>query len=189
MITIYVPSDSAAISVGADAVASALVEEARRRGFSVRLVRNGSRGMFWLEPLIEVALPGGRVAYGPVSPADVPTLFDAGFLTGGSHPLSLGVTEELPWLKRQERLTFARCGITDPLRLNDYRAHGGFNGLTKALALSGMEIVREVNESGAAAPGFRPASNGRPFTRLMPTRSMCAAMPMKVIAAPSPIAW
>ncbi len=100
------------------------------------MIRNGSRGMFWLEPLVEVETPRGRVAYGPVSADSVPGLFDAGFLEGKAHPLCLGLTEEIPFLKKQERLTFARCGITDPLSLSDYMSHGGYRGLEKAIKLT-----------------------------------------------------
>ena len=114
-VKIFVPRDSTALALGADETAQAILAEAKRRGVEIELVRNGSRGMFWLEPLVEVALPQGRVGYGPVSEDDVVSLFDAGFTTGGAHALALGLTEEIPFLKRQERLTFARIGITDPL--------------------------------------------------------------------------
>ena len=113
--TVYVPADSAALSVGAESVAQALTREAATRGAQVRVVRNGSRGLFWLEPLVEVATPRGRVAYGPVTVKDVPSLFDAGFLTGGKHALGHGVTDELQFLKSQQRLTFARVGLIDPV--------------------------------------------------------------------------
>ncbi len=84
--TVYVPRDAAALSMGAEAVAEAIRREAGRRRAALRLVRNGSRGLLWLEPLVEVATPAGRVAYGPVAAEDVPALFDAGFLQGGDHP-------------------------------------------------------------------------------------------------------
>jgi formate dehydrogenase iron-sulfur subunit len=116
-VRVYVPGDSAALSVGADEVAAAILREAARRGLAVDLVRNGSRGLFWLEPMIEVEAAAGRVAYGPVAAGDVLSLFKDGFLEGGAHPLAQGPTEEIPYLKQQERLTFARCGITDPLSL------------------------------------------------------------------------
>src|SRR5690606_40781717 len=106
-ITLFVPKDSAAIAVGADDVASAIAREAASRGLSVDIVRNGSRGLLWLETLVEVQTPQGRVAYGPVEPADVPGLFDAGWLQGKPHTLAHGLTEEIPYLKNQERLTFA----------------------------------------------------------------------------------
>ncbi len=161
--SVYVPRDAAALSVGADAVAAAIRAEASRRGLPLRVVRNGSRGMLWLEPLVEVATDAGRVAYGAVTPADVPSLFDAGFLTGGPHPLGQGLTEEIPFFKKQERLTFARCGVIDPLSVEDYRAHGGFRGLENALAMTPAEIVATVTELGLRGRGgaaFRPASNG-----------------------------
>src|SRR5215469_11018259 len=141
MIRVYVPGDSAALSVGADEVAAAILSEAARRGLALDLVRNGSRGLFWLEPMVEVATPEGRIAYGPVTAADIPGLFEVGFLQGGTHLLRQGPTEEIPYLKNQERLTFARCGITDPLALADYEAHGGFAGLRKAVALEPAVIV------------------------------------------------
>ena len=151
--TIYVPGDSAALSVGADSVAKALVQEAASRHLDVAIVRNGSRGMFWLEPLVEVETSRGRVAYGPVSAEDVPKLFDAGLTDGKPHPLFLGPTEEIPYLKNQERLTFARCGITDPLSLSDYVRHGGYQGLQRALTLAPAAIVDEVSNSGLRGRG------------------------------------
>src|SRR5690242_10767741 len=157
MIRVYVPGDSAALSVGADEVAAAILGEAARRGLALDLVRNGSRGLFWLEPMVEVetaqGLPGGRIAYGPVTAADIPGLFEVGFLSGGTHLLSQGPTEEIPYLKNQERLTFARCGITDPLSLADYEQHGGFAGLRQALALEPAVIVEQVTRSGLRGRG------------------------------------
>lgn len=150
---VYIPRDAAALSVGADEVAAALSLEAERRGIDIHLVRNGSRGMLWLEPLVEVSTPAGRVAYGPVSATDVAELFDAGFLTGEPHPLGHGLTEEIWYLKHQERLTFARCGVIDPLSVEDYRAHGGFVGLERALTMSGAEICAEVTDSGLRGRG------------------------------------
>ncbi len=150
---IYVPVDSTALSLGADKVAQAIAAEAAKRGIAIELVRNGSRGAFFLEPLVEVQTPAGRVAYGPVQPKDVAALFDAGFVTGGRHLLSLGLTDDMPYLKNQERLTSARIGITDPLSLDDYVDHGGFVGLDNALAMSGADVVKEVTESGLRGRG------------------------------------
>lgn len=151
--TIYIPKDAAALSVGADDVAEAIAAEAARRRLSINIVRTGSRGMLWLEPLVEVALPEGRVAYGPVTVQDVPALFDTGFLSAANHWLSLGFTEEIPYLKNQERLTFARCGVIDPLSEEDYQNHGGFDGLKRALSMTPAEICAEVRESGLRGRG------------------------------------
>jgi formate dehydrogenase iron-sulfur subunit len=144
--TIYVPCDSAAASVGADDVAAAIASAVGQRRLDVRIVRNGSRGMFWLEPLVEVATPAGRTAYGPVAARDVAGLFDAGFLEGGAHALRLGPTEDIPYLKNQERLTFARVGITDPRSLADYEQHGGWRGLRAAIAMPGTFSDRMIME-------------------------------------------
>jgi len=146
MSRIYVPRDSAARSVGADEVATAL-------GLAGHdIVRNGSRGLLFLEPLIEVETAQGRIAYGPVTVEDVPSLLTA--LKGdGQHRLRLGNIEEHPYLKNQERLTFARCGITDPVSIADYVKHGGFEGLKKALSMTGAGIVAEVTESGLRGRG------------------------------------
>jgi formate dehydrogenase iron-sulfur subunit len=152
-IRIFVPIDAAALSVGADAVAQAILCEAQARGVVVDLLRNGSRGMLWLEPLVEVETAQGRIAYGPVTARDVADLFEAGFLRGGAHALHLGVTEKLDWMKRQQRLTFERVGVTDPLSLADYQSHGGFAGLKAALALTGAEIVETVKVSGLRGRG------------------------------------
>jgi len=147
---IYDPRDAAAKAVGADAVAAAVSAEAAARGLPVELVRNGSRGMVWLEPLLEVETPEGRIAFGPVTAADVAALFDTGF---GAHPKALGLTAEIPFLKKQTRLTFARVGVIDPLSLSEYEAHGGLAGLRKALTLSPEAIVAEVTDSGLRGRG------------------------------------
>jgi formate dehydrogenase iron-sulfur subunit len=153
MIRIYVPRDSAALAVGADAVAKVIAKEAATKKISIQIIRNSSRSMFWLETFVEVETPKGRVGYGPVSDKDVKGLFAAGFHEGKKHKLGHGLVEDLPYLKNQERLTFARAGITDPLSLDDYIAHGGFAGLKKALGLSGADIVREVTDSGLRGRG------------------------------------
>ena len=150
---IYVPRDSSAISLGAEKVFKAIKNEASNRGIKIEIIRNGSRGLFWLETMVEVETPQGRVAYGPVNPADVSSMFDKEFYLGKKHPLSLGVTSEIKWLKNQERLTYARVGITDPVSLKDYETHDGFKGLRKALNLKPQKIVDEVTDSGLRGRG------------------------------------
>jgi formate dehydrogenase iron-sulfur subunit len=152
-VTIYVPCDAAALSVGADETVAAIAAEADRRGVQIQLVRNGSRGLLWLEPLVEVDAAGTRMAYGPVQAADVAGLFEAGFLHAKPHALSLGATAEIPYLKKQERLTFARVGLTDPRSLSDYLAHGGYRGLSAALAMTPADIVASVTASGLRGRG------------------------------------
>ncbi len=143
---IYVPADSAAKALGADDVARAIIDEAARRGQEITLVRNGSRGMIWLEPLVEVETASGRTAFGPVTPKDAAALLD-GTLAG------LGPVESIPFFARQNRLTFARCGLIDPLSLADYEAHGGLSGLRRALAMDSAGIVQEVTNSGLRGRG------------------------------------
>jgi formate dehydrogenase iron-sulfur subunit len=152
-VTIFIPRDAAALAVGAEKVARAIAGEIEARGLDARIVRNGSRGMVWLEPLVEVSTDHGRVAYGAVTPGDVTGLFDAGLIDGGDHPLCLGLTEGIPFLRQQTRLTFARCGVTDPLCLDDYRRYEGLKGLTNALGMAPAEIVAQVTDSGLRGRG------------------------------------
>ena len=152
-VRIYVPRDSAALAVGAERVVRAFQAEIISRKLDAVIVRNGSRGMHWLEVLVEVETPHGRIAYGPVAAKDVSGLLDAGMLDGMPHPLCQGLTEEIPFLKNQTRLTFARCGITDPLSLEDYKALGGLSGLERALGMTSLDIVREVTDSGLRGRG------------------------------------
>jgi formate dehydrogenase iron-sulfur subunit len=152
-IKVFVPRDSAALALGADEVATALLAQAKQCGLDLDVVRNSSRGMFWLEPMVEVQTPAGRVAYGPVAHGDVTGLLDAQFYTGADHPLRQGLTDELAYLKNQERLTFARMGITDPLSLEDFEAHEGFTGLRRSLSMSATEVVQQVLDSGLRGRG------------------------------------
>ena len=144
----YVPADAAACAVGADDVAARIAALP-----GVELVRNGSRGLLWLEPLVEVATPQGRVAYGPVTAADVESLVAADFLNGGDHALKLDDIEQHPWFAAQDRVTFTRVGLIDPRSLDDFRAHGGYRGLLRALAMEDIAIVEEVLASGLRGRG------------------------------------
>jgi formate dehydrogenase iron-sulfur subunit len=150
---IYVPCDVAALAVGAEAVARAFAAEFSARGLDVQTVRNGSRGLFWLEPLVEVETLRGRIAYGPVTAADVPSVLDAMLADGGAHRLRIGIADQHPFLAAQTRLTFARCGIIDPRSIADHRAHGGGRGLARALEIGPAAIVDEVTKSGLRGRG------------------------------------
>lgn len=146
---IYLPLDSAAVALGADELAADIQATAAANGSDLTLIRNGSRGMIWLEPLAEVVIDGVRHGFGPLEPGDVAGLF--GDLS--AHPKALGPVDELPWMKAQTRLTFARVGVIDPLSLADYRAHGGLSGLERALDMTSAEIVTEVTDSGLRGRG------------------------------------
>jgi len=150
---LFVPNDATAVACGADKVARKLEHELAARGVTADITRNGSRGLFWLEPLIEVETERGRVGYGPVKASDIEGLLHAGLLHGGDHPLCVGLVDELPYLKKQTRLTFARVGIIDPLSLTDYEAHGGYRGLKRALEIGPAATVEEVVESGLRGRG------------------------------------
>jgi formate dehydrogenase iron-sulfur subunit len=152
-IKIFVPRDSSALSLGADATAAAIVREAAVRKVDIQIVRNGSRGLLWLEPVVEVVTASGRIAYGPVMADDVSSLFDAKFYEGGKHALSLGDIEQHPYFKSQQRLSFARVGVIDPVSVAEYVAHGGYKGLKNALTMQTQDIVKAVTDSGLRGRG------------------------------------
>jgi formate dehydrogenase iron-sulfur subunit len=147
-VKVFVPRDAAALALGADAVASLLAQVG-----DVTIVRTGSRGLHWLEPMVEAETAAGRIAYGPVGVGDISGLIEAGMLEGGAHRLRLGKPEEIPWLARQTRLTFARCGIVDPLSLDDYRAHDGLKGLARAIEIGPAATIETVTQSGLRGRG------------------------------------
>ena len=153
MTKVFVPMDSAALSMGANEVAQAISDQATKSGLDVTVVRNGSRGMLWLEPLVEVETEAGRIGYANVTADQIPDLIAAGFLSGSAHDSCLGLVEELDFLKNQTRITFARVGVTDPLSLVDYEANGGLKGLRNAIAMTSAKIVDEVTESGLRGRG------------------------------------
>ncbi|UXU74940.1 MULTISPECIES: formate dehydrogenase beta subunit [unclassified Paracoccus (in: a-proteobacteria)] len=142
---VWVPLDAAARALGADEVAAALA-----RDFTV--TRNGTRGMIWLEPLVEVERDGIRYGYGPVAAQDVEGLMQA-IRSGNDHPLALGPVEDLPWMQAQQRLTFARVGIIDPLSLSEFEAHGGLAGLVRAIEIGPRRIIDELTQSGLRGRG------------------------------------
>src|SRR5262249_23254766 len=148
----FIPCDAGALAVGADEVAAAIREVANDRMLEVEIVRTGSRGLYWLEPMVEVETPTGRIAYGPVTQDDTESIGDA-VLTDAAHPLRIGQTDAIPWLKRQTRLTFGRCGVVDPRSLEDYRIHSGYRGLERALTLGPQGTIEEIVQSGLRGRG------------------------------------
>ena len=150
---VYVPCDATALALGAEATARAILREAKKRDLEIQVVRNGSRGAFFVEPMVEVETASGRIAYGPVLEGDVAALFDADFTSGGAHALCLGPVDGIAYLKNQERLTFARVGLTDPVSIEDYLAHGGFAGLKRALDMAPADVVAQVKDSGLRGRG------------------------------------
>ena len=154
MIRIYVPRDTTACSLGADQVAGRFATAIADAGLNMEVLRNGSRGLYWLEPMVEVDTDRGRIAFGPVGEADVRQLMADRFWEGATeHRLALGLTEEIPFLKNQQRVTFSRVGIIDPLSLKDYCARQGFEGLNAALSMSAQDIVSCITQSGLRGRG------------------------------------
>jgi formate dehydrogenase iron-sulfur subunit len=153
MVKVFIPADTTSCALGADDLAVEIASHAHSRGVAIEIVRNGSRGAFWLEPLVEIDSEHGRIAFGPVGVDDVFELFESGFPKACEHELYLGKVSDLEWLARQDRLTFSRAGKIDPLSLSDYKTHGGFDGLSRALKLSSSEIVDEVTTSGLRGRG------------------------------------
>ncbi|HEY6256623.1 MAG TPA: formate dehydrogenase, partial [Xanthobacteraceae bacterium] len=149
---VFIPGDAGAVAVGADAVAAALAEAARGRNVPLEIIRTGSRGLYWLEPLVEVATAAGRVAYGPVTAEDAAGLIEAA-LGNCAHLLCQGVADDIPWLRRQTRLTFARCGVVDPRSFDDYCAHDGGQGIARAIALGPDATIEQVLQSGLRGRG------------------------------------
>jgi formate dehydrogenase iron-sulfur subunit len=145
----FVPRETSAVSLGADEVA----ERIRSFAPDVTVIRNGSWGMCWLEPLVEVEVDGERIAYGPVSVDDVESLIQAVVDKDGKHALKLGAVSEIPYLKGQDRWTFRRCGLIDPLSVEDYCANGGFDGFTAAVKKGPAGTIDEVRNSGLRGRG------------------------------------
>jgi len=153
MVKVFIPADTTACALGADAIAAEVTLQARNRGLNITIIRNGSRGAFWLEPLVEIEVGGSRYCYGPVNPSEVAGLFDAGFPGLCEHALLLGQATDIEWLARQDRLTFGRAGLIDPLSVDDYKQYGGYEGLNNALDMSPAEIVEAVTDSGLRGRG------------------------------------
>ena len=150
---VYVPRETASVSVGADDVAIAIARCAKQNGERIELVRNGSWGATWLEPLVEVVVDDKRIAYGNVAAGDVPALFDADFLRGGEHDRRLGAINEIPYLINQDRWTFWRCGLIEPLNIDDFRVHQGFKAFEKAVEMGAEAVIEAVKTSGLRGRG------------------------------------
>ncbi|KKN24161.1 hypothetical protein LCGC14_0897600, partial [marine sediment metagenome] len=169
---IFVPCDTTALSLGANEIAELIQLEAQERKLDVEIIRNGTRGMLWLEPLVEVETEAGRIGYASISPADITSLFDAGLVDGEqTHKTCIGHVESYPYLKKQDRLTFARAGVTDPISIEHYTSLDGFNGLKNAIKADPQHIVDEVKTSGLRGRGGAAFPTGIKWQTVLDTPS------------------
>ena len=154
---VFIPKDTTAVALGADGLALKMAQNIESRPLDAEVQRNGSRGMFWLEPMVEVKTESSRIAFGPVNASDIESVLDAidDHLAGKSidHPLYLGEVEKIDYLAKQQRLTFKRAGVGDPICLSQYQGLSGFKGLAKAISMTGQEIVDEIKNSGLRGRG------------------------------------
>ena len=188
---IYVPRETAAVSVGADEVAIEIARQAKSLGEDIELIRNGSWGATWLEPLVEVVVDDKRIAYGNVEASDVAGLFAAGFLTGAEHERRLGPTTEIPYLIEQDRWTFWRCGLIAPLSIEDFRAHQGFKAFEKAVEMGAEAVIEAVKTSGLrgrGGAGFPAGIKWQTVAGATAIRSTSPVTQTKVTAVLFPIA-
>ena len=153
MTKIYLPRETTALSLGVEDLISAIEHEAAARDIAIQIVRNGSRGAAWLEPLLEIEFNGSRIGYGPVTTSRVQSLFDADFLNAGEHELKLGEISDIPWFEQQQRLTFLRCGQIQSLSIDEYKKLDGFTGLSTALKTSSKDIINIILDSGLRGRG------------------------------------
>lgn len=191
MLKVHVPGDSVARAVGADQVVEALQREAERRNVQLDIRRTSSRGLYWLEPLLECDSEQGRQGFGPVTPQDVPGLLDAMIGAEADHRLALGAVEDMPYLKTQQRLLFARAGITRPLSLDDYRAMAALPGWKRPLPWTAPRWWLPCSIPACvvvAGLRFLPASSGAPCATPSLPRSMWCATPTKATPARLPTA-
>ena len=170
-ISIFIPQDTTAVAVGADRVAAAFEKTADSMGVDLQIIRNGSRGAFGLEPLVEAETQNGRIAFGAVKVSDVPSIIESLETGAHSHERYLGPTTEIPWFAEQTRITFKRCGLGVPTSLENYRALGGYQGLERALALSSQAIVDEVKTSGLRGRGGAAFPTGIKWQTVLDTHS------------------
>jgi formate dehydrogenase iron-sulfur subunit len=169
---IYIPRDTTACSLGADRVAEVIQQHIRKHQLALEIVRNGSRGLYWLEPMLEFETEQGRVACGPITPEKADEFMAAACWRNiDKHPLYLGLTEEIDYLKKQQRLTFARVGIIAPTSLEDYCRHGGFAGLRTALAMKPQAIISCVTDSGLRGRGGAAFPTGIKWQTVLDTAS------------------
>lgn len=172
MTRLFVPRDTTACSLGADSVAASLQQAIEQQQLPLEIVRNGSRGMYWLEPLIELDTDQGRIGFGPVTRDKVGEFITSRFWEhNAEHPLYLGPTEDIPYLKNQQRVTFARVGLINPLSLKDYRLHNGFKGLQAALNMPAQDIVTCITDSGLRGRGGAAFPTGIKWQTVLDTPS------------------
>ena len=155
---------TSSIAAEADRLWEALAPLAQARG--VELMRVGTLGLSWLQPVVELERPGaGAVVYGPLRPEDAEAFLDAAlgpqpaedaarWLIGartpaaGAAPLSAH-----PFWAPQQRRLMRSMGVIDPESLDEAIAEGAYEALDRAIGMEPMAICDLVLAAGVGGRG------------------------------------
>ena len=128
----------------------------KKPSVDVKIVRNGSRGLFWLEPLVEVETPRAAIAYGPVGAEDVAGPVRCRLPARADARSGLGPTEDIPYSQEPGAPDFrARAASSIRCRIDDYRAHGGYDGLAQCAEDAAARHRHGGHDFGPARPRRR----------------------------------
>ncbi len=169
MPVIYLGAASCGRAAGALEVLQAIQETLDRLNVRARVVQVGCIGPCYLEPLMDIALPGQpRVSYANVNTEKAAKIIEANLLSGDILPRSAkghfgdaaftvrsGIPRffDLPMLKPQMRVILRNCGLIDPEDIDHYLAQDGYLGFIQALSRPPQWTIDEMKESGLRGRG------------------------------------
>jgi len=133
---------------------------------SARIIEVGCIGPCYLEPLVDIKMPGEpRVSYNNVNAKTLQMILKSHFQDGTPHKkLALGHFGtgdfdgiprfyDLPMLKPQVRIVLRNCGLIDPEEIDQYLAVDGYQGFMKALKSTPEDVIATVRQAGLRGRG------------------------------------
>ncbi len=163
---ILVGAGSCGLAAGAAEVIDAIKTYLQDREFAADIVRVGCIGPCYLEPLVDIQMPGQpRISYANVKADSALRLLESFFEKGLIHKAHLighfgaeeieGVPKffEHPMLAPQVRIVLRNCGIIDPENLDHYLARDGYRAIEKCLAMPWREVLDTIKNSGLRGRG------------------------------------
>ena len=166
---IYLGTASCGRAAGAMSVLETIQETLAKLNVQARIVQVGCIGPCYMEPLMDVALPGQpRVSYANVTPERASKILTACLTRGDLLPkmakghfgdeaftekMGLSRFFDLPMLKPQVRVILRNCGLIDPEDIDHSLARDGYVGLQKVLEQGPQYAINALKASGLRGRG------------------------------------
>jgi len=151
------------LASGSRKIVDALKDEIKQHGLleSVEVVETGCMGPCVFGPVAKI-MPEG-IFYQKLQPDDVREIIEQHIIKGrvverllnrDAMGKPIARRNDIEYFKKQKKIVLRNCGIIDPLKIQEYIARDGYQGLARVLTgIKPEEVIETVFDSGLRGRG------------------------------------